>query len=39
MNTPGETSGNWAWRLEPGQLTAEHAVRLRAVTARTERTA
>ena len=22
--------GNWAWRLEPGQLSAEHAARLRA---------
>jgi 4-alpha-glucanotransferase len=39
MNTPGETSGNWAWRLEPGQLTDEHAALLRAATARTGRTA
>ena len=31
MNTPG-ASGNWTWKLEPGQLTDEHAARLRAVT-------
>ena len=37
MNTPGVTSGNWAWRLEPGQLTDEHAARLRAATARAAR--
>jgi 4-alpha-glucanotransferase len=30
MNTPGEPYGNWRWRLEPGQLTRDHAVRLRA---------
>jgi 4-alpha-glucanotransferase len=30
MNTPGRKSGNWGWRLEPGQLTAELAARLRA---------
>jgi 4-alpha-glucanotransferase len=29
MNTPGRAAGNWAWRLEPGQLTAELAARLR----------
>ena len=33
MNTPGEPFGNWSWRLEPGQLTPEHAARLRAATA------
>jgi 4-alpha-glucanotransferase len=32
MNTPGQLRGNWTWRLEPGQLTDEHAARLRAVT-------
>lgn len=32
MNMPGVEGGNWAWRLEPGQLTAEHAARLRAAT-------
>jgi 4-alpha-glucanotransferase len=37
MNTPGEPSGNWGWRLEPGQLTGEHAHRLHAATARSER--
>ncbi len=31
MNTPGEPLGNWAWRLEPGELTAAHAPRLRAL--------
>lgn len=31
MNRPGEIGGdNWRWRLEPGQLTAAHARRLRA---------
>ena len=29
MNTPGRGKGNWSWRLEPGQLTDEHAQRLR----------
>jgi 4-alpha-glucanotransferase len=31
MNTPGTPHGNWRWRLEPGQLTRGHAVRLRAL--------
>ncbi len=31
MNRPGELGGtNWRWRLQPGQLTDEHAARLRA---------
>lgn len=34
MNTPGTTRGNWRWRLEPGQLSSEHAARLRELTAR-----
>ncbi len=29
MNRPGEVGGNWAWRLEPGQLGPEAASRLR----------
>ncbi len=29
MNRPGEVEGNWAWRLEPGQLTEALAERLR----------
>ena len=33
MNRPGETEGNWVWRLEPGQLTADLAGRLRVATA------
>lgn len=33
MNTPGRATGNWRWRLEPGQLTARHARRLRELTA------
>jgi 4-alpha-glucanotransferase len=37
MNRPGETEGNWTWRLEPGQLTAELAARLRVATAATSR--
>lgn len=32
MNTPGREGGNWAWRLEPGQLTPALAARLRAAT-------
>ena len=28
MNRPGETHGNWSWRLERGQLTDELAARL-----------
>ncbi len=31
MNTPAVAEGNWAWRLAPGALTAEHARRLRAL--------
>jgi 4-alpha-glucanotransferase len=29
MNRPGEIGGNWAWRLEPGQLGPAEAARLR----------
>jgi 4-alpha-glucanotransferase len=29
MNRPGEIGDNWRWRLEPGELTAAHAERLR----------
>ena len=32
MNFPGRASGQWRWRLEPGQLTARHARRLRSMT-------
>jgi 4-alpha-glucanotransferase len=31
MNMPGVEGGNWRWRLEPGQLGAEHAARLRRI--------
>jgi 4-alpha-glucanotransferase len=31
MNRPGHGLGNWQWRLEPGQLTRDHALRLRAL--------
>ena len=34
MNVPGRAGGNWRWRLEPGQMSSEHAERLRAATAR-----
>jgi 4-alpha-glucanotransferase len=37
MNTPSTIGGNWQWRLEPGQLTAEHAARLRRATQRWKR--
>jgi 4-alpha-glucanotransferase len=29
MNRPGGTEGNWAWRLERGQLDAPLAARMR----------
>ena len=29
MNRPGTSTGNWEWRLEPGQLTPALARRLR----------
>jgi 4-alpha-glucanotransferase len=32
MNRPGTEHGNWRWRLLPGQLTDEHAARLRDIT-------
>ncbi|MDX6724066.1 MAG: 4-alpha-glucanotransferase [Solirubrobacteraceae bacterium] len=32
MNLPGTAEGNWGFRLEHGQLTEEHARRLRALT-------
>jgi 4-alpha-glucanotransferase len=28
MNTPATETGNWQWRLQPGQLTRQHAHRL-----------
>jgi 4-alpha-glucanotransferase len=37
MNRPGEEYGNWTWRLEPGELTREHALRLRALAQRFDR--
>jgi 4-alpha-glucanotransferase len=32
MNVPGESGSSWRFALEPGQLTAEHAERLRVMT-------
>jgi 4-alpha-glucanotransferase len=32
MNTPGRAEGNWRWRLRRGQLTRDHAARLRELT-------
>ena len=32
MNMPGTAGGQWRWKLEPGQLTAAHARRLRRLT-------
>jgi 4-alpha-glucanotransferase len=37
MNRPGTTTGNWSWRLEPGQLTGDHALRLLEATGRGRR--
>jgi malto-oligosyltrehalose synthase/4-alpha-glucanotransferase len=31
MNLPASKDGNWSWLLKPGQLTAEHARRLRSL--------
>jgi 4-alpha-glucanotransferase len=37
MNLPGTDEGNWSWRFAPGDLTAEDAHRLRALTGRSAR--
>jgi 4-alpha-glucanotransferase len=37
MNIPSTFGGNWKWRLEPGELTREHAARLREATRRWRR--
>ena len=37
MNLPSTVGRNWKWRLEPGQLTREHALRLREITRRRRR--
>jgi 4-alpha-glucanotransferase len=37
MNVPGRARGNWAWRLEDGQLDDTIAARLRAATAKSGR--
>jgi 4-alpha-glucanotransferase len=37
MNTPGRAEGNWRWRLRRGQLTDDHAARLREMTTAAER--
>jgi 4-alpha-glucanotransferase len=39
LNTPGRESGNWSWRLRPGELTPELAKRLRATTGASRRLA
>jgi len=31
MNRPSTCNGNWRWRVLPGQLTAEHAAKLRSL--------
>ena len=33
MNQPGTATGNWRWRLVPGQLTRDIAQRLAMLTA------
>jgi 4-alpha-glucanotransferase len=37
MNTPGSVDGNWRWRFRDGDLTQDHAARLRELTAETGR--
>jgi 4-alpha-glucanotransferase len=39
INTPGTATGNWRWRLGAGELTAEHAARLRELTLAARRVA
>jgi 4-alpha-glucanotransferase len=39
MNRPSTIGGNWQWRLEPGQLTADHAAQLREASRRCRRLA
>jgi 4-alpha-glucanotransferase len=39
MNVPGRAGGAWRWRLQEGQLTREHARRLRELTRRAGRLA
>ena len=36
-NTPGRPTGNWSWRLRPGQLDASLAARLREATEAADR--
>ena len=38
LNRPGELGGNWCWRLEPGQLDAGAASRVRDAAGRAART-
>jgi 4-alpha-glucanotransferase len=37
MNTPSTFKGNWRWRMLPGALTSEQAVRLAGLTQQTQR--
>ncbi len=37
MNRPGTSTGNWHWRLEPGQLTSALAQRLRSLAEKNRR--
>jgi 4-alpha-glucanotransferase len=37
MNLPSTSEGNWRWRLLPGQLTPEHAARLKSLAETYER--
>jgi 4-alpha-glucanotransferase len=39
MNLPGTTGRSWKWRMRDGQLTGEHAARLREITAQAGRLA
>ena len=38
MNRPGTISGNWRWRLRPGQLTADVAQKVAVIAATYDRT-
>ncbi len=37
MNIPGRATGSWRWQMAAGALTAEHAKRVRALTAESGR--
>ena len=39
MNTPGESAGNWQWRMLPGEASEELAAKIRRMTENYDRCA